>query len=149
MALSGRRSVALMAPGEAIGGAHRSSRGAVRLSAGGAVWLSVGGAIGSWPRASSRPAQPWKPAKDISELPLDTHPNDSAELASFRKEHNITTAGDCPAPFLSFDECSWIPAGPRQAITAAGFDKPSAIQAFSWKAGLEGRDVVGVAKTGA
>lgn len=103
----------------------------------------------SWPQADSGPAKPWQAAKDISELPLDTYPNDTPELASFRKEHSITTAGDCPAPFLSFDECGWIPQGPRQAIAEAGFDKPSSIQAFSWKAGLEGRDVVGVAKTGA
>lgn len=35
-----------------------------------------------------------------------------------------------------------------QAIATAGFDKPSVIQAQSWPAALQGRDVVGVAKTG-
>ena len=40
--------------------------------------------------------------------------------------------------YLTFDECGWIPPGPRQAIAQAGFTKPAAIQAFSWKAGIEG-----------
>ena len=103
----------------------------------------------AWPSQPTEPTKKWKPSGvDISQLPLDTYPDDTPELAAFRTENSITTAGDCPAPFLSFAECDWIPPGPAAACKEAGYEKPSSIQAFSWKAGLEGRDVVGVAKTG-
>lgn len=50
-------------------------------------------------------------------------------------------------PFLRFEDAP-IPPAIMQCIRQAGFTIPSVIQAQSWPAALQNRDVVGVAKTG-
>jgi len=50
-------------------------------------------------------------------------------------------------PFNTFSECPW-PGALQQQISAAGFSKPSQIQAYAWPIALQGHDVIGVAKTG-
>ncbi|CAE7747413.1 RH14 [Symbiodinium sp. CCMP2592] len=54
-------------------------------------------------------------------------------------------------PWKTFDECSgsWrFPAGLMQFLKDAGFRCPTPIQAYTWPVLMEGKDVIGVAKTG-
>lgn len=54
-----------------------------------------------------------------------------------------------PPPYFAFEETK-LPTTDRlwAAIQGAGFPGPSVIQAQAWPPALEGRDVIGVAKTG-
>ena len=85
------------------------------------------------------------PIKDISTLEDDV--SSSQEVTAWRKKNSIRTAGDCPDPFTSFEQAN-LPAQLMAEINKAGFTTPSLIQAQSWPAVLQRRDVVGVAKTG-
>jgi hypothetical protein len=77
--------------------------------------------------------------------------------AEWRKEHSITiqghgadrgkTAEDYPAPFQAFSEAPFTDRL-QQALTGAGFTKPSAIQAQAWPLALKGMDLISIAKTG-
>mmetsp|Transcript_47407 Transcript_47407/g.110767 ORF Transcript_47407/g.110767 Transcript_47407/m.110767 type:complete len:464 (-) Transcript_47407:45-1436(-) len=54
-------------------------------------------------------------------------------------------------PWKTFQECSgsWrFPAGLMQFLIDAGFKCPTPIQAYTWPVLMEGKDVIGVAKTG-
>lgn len=52
-----------------------------------------------------------------------------------------------PKPLGSFEHVN-IPADLLSAVTSAGFEKPSYIQAVGWPTALSGRDMVGIAQTG-
>lgn len=52
-----------------------------------------------------------------------------------------------PKPLGSFDHVN-IPADLLSAVTSAGFEKPTSIQAVGWPTALSGRDMVGIAQTG-
>ena len=85
------------------------------------------------------------PKTDISTLADDV--SSSQEVMAWRKKNEIRTAGGCPDPFTCFEQAD-LPAQLMTEIKKAGFTTPSLIQAQSWPAVLEKRDVVGVAKTG-
>jgi ATP-dependent RNA helicase DDX5/DBP2 len=71
-----------------------------------------------------------------------------AEVAEYRKEHQMTVKGDnIPKPVTTFDEAGF-PSYVMNEVKAQGFAKPTAIQAQGWPMALSGRDVVGVAETG-
>ena len=52
-----------------------------------------------------------------------------------------------PDPMQNFADGGW-PAPLMDAITRAGYDKPTPIQAQSWPIALQGYDIISVAKTG-
>lgn len=59
--------------------------------------------------------------------------------------------GESVEPWKSWDECSgsWkFPNGLMQFLIDAGFKCPTPIQAYTWPVLMEGKDVIGVAKTG-
>ncbi|USP73845.1 atp-dependent rna helicase dbp2 [Curvularia clavata] len=71
-----------------------------------------------------------------------------AEVAEYRKEHQMTVKGNnVPKPVTTFDEAGF-PSYVMNEVKAQGFAKPTAIQAQGWPMALSGRDVVGVAETG-
>lgn len=62
-----------------------------------------------------------------------------------------TIRGTTYEPWKTWDQCSgsWrFPAGLMQFLVDAGFRCPTPIQAYTWPVLLDGKDVVGVAKTG-
>jgi len=59
----------------------------------------------------------------------------------------VTVRGCRVTPWETFEECSFPPQL-QNALSNAGFPNPSPIQAYSWPIITEGRDLVGVAKTG-
>ncbi|RAR07442.1 atp-dependent rna helicase dbp2 [Stemphylium lycopersici] len=72
----------------------------------------------------------------------------AAEVAEYRKEHQMTVKGEnIPKPVTTFDEAGF-PSYVMNEVKAQGFAKPTAIQAQGWPMALSGRDVVGVAETG-
>ena len=81
------------------------------------------------------------------QAPLDDPNAASEHIKKWREENEITVGGNCPDPWLTFDEAP-LSAQVRAEINRAGFPKPSLIQSQSWPAVCSGRDVVGVAKTG-
>eukprot|EP01048_Picozoa_sp_COSAG05_P004528 COSAG05_NODE_248_length_12946_cov_85.003737_3_plen_794_part_00 len=74
-----------------------------------------------------------------------------AEVAAFKKEISVSvtwlTGGSVPRPIRSFAQAGF-PRQIMQAISKAGYDKPTAIQSQAWPILLSGRDVIGIAKTG-
>ncbi|KAI0318180.1 P-loop containing nucleoside triphosphate hydrolase protein [Amylostereum chailletii] len=76
-------------------------------------------------------------------------PPTQADVEAYFKEHSvtITVPKGAPAltPALSFAALD-VPHALRAAFAA--FDKPTPVQACTWPAMLEGRDVVGIAETG-
>ena len=71
-----------------------------------------------------------------------------AEVAAFRKEHEMTVTGhDIPKPITTFDEAGF-PEYVLKEVKAEGFEKPTAIQCQGWPMALSGRDMVGIAATG-
>ena len=84
---------------------------------------------------------------DVGKTALDTEEALPPHVVAWRKEHTITVAGNCPLPLLTFESAGLAPAM-LMAFTQAGFTSPSAIQAQSWPAAMQNRDVIGVAKTG-
>jgi ATP-dependent RNA helicase DBP3 len=71
------------------------------------------------------------------------------EAESFLKKHSITihTPKGTPnvTPVIRFSQLN-VPSEIQSAF--AGFKEPTPIQACTWPAALEGRDVVGIAETG-
>jgi len=71
----------------------------------------------------------------------------------WRKEQNITvvkssdTSFQTPTPFYNFSDAPFN-ATIQRALTSAGFEKPTAIQAQAWPIALNGDDMICVAKTG-
>jgi ATP-dependent RNA helicase DDX5/DBP2 len=62
-----------------------------------------------------------------------------------------TIAGQAYEPWKTWDSCcgSWkFPKGLMQFLIDAGFKCPTPIQAHTWPVLMDGKDVVGVAKTG-
>lgn len=82
----------------------------------------------------------------VGNLPRDP-PSTDPRVNEWREEFGIATAGNSPDPILTFAEAN-VPDRIMQALNNAKFDKPSHIQAQAWSPGLQGRDVIGVAKTG-
>merc|ERR1719272_1293599 len=64
-------------------------------------------------------------------------------------KHEITATGSghIPAPWFRFEDVK-IDKALIQPMLQAGFATPSAIQAYAWPIGCDGRDMIGVAKTG-
>jgi len=99
---------------------------------------------------------------DVSELPPPPEGQDinsfGKELKetdrgqAYRTENNITVKGELvPDPYETFQDAKGTPLfcdAVQQAIATAGYDKPTPIQAQSWPIAMEGRDMVGIAKTG-
>ncbi|EFN57854.1 hypothetical protein CHLNCDRAFT_6836, partial [Chlorella variabilis] len=83
----------------------------------------------------------YEEAPDIAAL---TH----AQVAEYRRQLGMRVSGfDAPRPIQTFKQCGFD--GPLMAaITKAGYQKPTAIQAQALPAALCGRDVLGIAKTG-
>ncbi|PSC72915.1 DEAD-box ATP-dependent RNA helicase 24 [Micractinium conductrix] len=70
------------------------------------------------------------------------------EVAEYRRQLGVRVSGfDAPNPIKSFAQCGFD-AALAAAISKAGFDRPTAIQAQALPAALMGRDVLGIAKTG-
>jgi len=72
----------------------------------------------------------------------------------WRKEHSITVQGhgdnrnhEIPQPFFTFDMAPFN-ANIQKSLKAAGFDKPTAIQAQAWPIGIQKTDMICIAKTG-
>lgn len=60
-------------------------------------------------------------------------------------------SGEDVAPWRTFDDCcgAWkFPHGLMQFLKDAGFKAPTPIQAYTWPVLMNGKDVIGVAKTG-
>merc|ERR1719491_308509 len=64
-----------------------------------------------------------------------------------KNEITATGNGYIPAPWVRFEDVKIDPAL-IQPMLKAGFATPTAIQSYSWAIGFEGRDMIGVAKTG-
>lgn len=90
-----------------------------------------------------------RPFVDMSLMP-DDPPSANPAVNAWRAENEITTAGRSPEPFLKFEDVPCLTAIPQlwSAVQSAGFERPSVIQSQAWPACMEGRDVIGVAKTG-
>jgi len=63
------------------------------------------------------------------------------------KTADVHVTGATIKPWLQFEDCRF-PSQIMRALTGAGFPAPSAIQAWAWPILSEGRDLIGVAKTG-
>lgn len=69
-------------------------------------------------------------------------------VTEWRQQQQITVSDDkAPEPFREFSQ---TPFGTviQQALTRAGFTKPTAIQAQAWSIGVTGQDMISIAKTG-
>lgn len=84
---------------------------------------------------------------DIGDVALDDLTKAPPAVQEWRKKNDLTTAGNCPDPWLTYEECPIAPQL-KMGFTTAGFTVPSTIQSQAWPAALTGRDVVGVARTG-
>lgn len=107
------------------------------------------GGIGSGGRGGgggkkSRKNQPF--LDKVGNLPRDG-PSMSQAVNEWRGMNEIATAGGSPDPFLTFEEAP-IPPEMMATIKLAGYERPSHIQAQAWPPALEGRHVIGVARTG-
>lgn len=72
----------------------------------------------------------------------------SKEAIRYREKTEITVQGtSVPDPIQSFEEARF-PSDIMQQIKEAGFSEPTPIQAQAWPVVLQGRDLVGIAKTG-
>ena len=100
----------------------------------------------SWKQAQKK-ARDAIPFDDIGNIALDDPESMSAEVRAWREKNEMTVAGGCPDPFFTFEQAP-IPPAILRKIAEVGFTAPSLIQAQSWPVVLQGRDVVGVAKTG-
>lgn len=98
------------------------------------------------------------PEWDLDSLPkfeknfYTEHPDvaarSDAEVAAFRKEHDMTVEGqDIPKPITSFEEAGF-PDYVLSEVKQQGFPKPTAIQCQGWPMASSGRDMVGIASTG-
>lgn len=67
------------------------------------------------------------------------------EVDKYCKENEISCEGTDVRPIIKFHQ-SYLPAS--LLVTTKTFSKPSPIQAQCWPALLQGRDVIGIAKTG-
>mmetsp|Transcript_55947 Transcript_55947/g.88648 ORF Transcript_55947/g.88648 Transcript_55947/m.88648 type:complete len:570 (+) Transcript_55947:96-1805(+) len=63
--------------------------------------------------------------------------------------HDITATGNgyIPKPWIRFEDVT-IDRALIEPMLRAGFATPTSIQSYAWPIGVEGRDMVGVAKTG-
>eukprot|EP00304_Pavlova_gyrans_P009093 CAMPEP_0206035390 /NCGR_PEP_ID=MMETSP1466-20131121/2044_1 /ASSEMBLY_ACC=CAM_ASM_001126 /TAXON_ID=44452 /ORGANISM="Pavlova gyrans, Strain CCMP608" /LENGTH=498 /DNA_ID=CAMNT_0053409769 /DNA_START=99 /DNA_END=1591 /DNA_ORIENTATION=+ len=73
--------------------------------------------------------------------------SDPADVASWRKEHEVAVSAGCPDPYLRFEDAN-LPPQLFAEVQRAGFPTPSPIQAQAWPPALGGHDIVGIAKTG-
>merc|ERR1719272_2751890 len=64
-----------------------------------------------------------------------------------KRDITATGNGDIPKPWLRFDDVT-IDRRLIEPMLRAGFATPTAIQAYAWPIGCDGRDMIGVAKTG-
>jgi len=71
----------------------------------------------------------------------------SASDSDWLVKNEVTLSKGCPPPLTTFEAAN-LPPSVMNEIRRAGFPGPSPIQAASWAAGLQGLDVVGIAKTG-
>eukprot|EP00448_Togula_jolla_P012623 CAMPEP_0170616762 /NCGR_PEP_ID=MMETSP0224-20130122/26041_1 /TAXON_ID=285029 /ORGANISM="Togula jolla, Strain CCCM 725" /LENGTH=634 /DNA_ID=CAMNT_0010942577 /DNA_START=31 /DNA_END=1935 /DNA_ORIENTATION=+ len=67
----------------------------------------------------------------------------------FREMHQIIVESGCPPPLESFDAAvPHLGKALVKSLRAQGYTAPTPIQAQAWPIALEGRDMIGVAKTG-
>merc|ERR1719162_148504 len=71
----------------------------------------------------------------------------NAAPPSAPRDISATGNGFIPEPWLRFEDVKIDPAL-LQPMLKAGFATPTAIQSYAWPIGCEGRDIIGVAKTG-
>merc|ERR1719230_1474411 len=64
-----------------------------------------------------------------------------------KREITATGNGHIPAPWLRFEDVK-IDRALLEPMLRAGFATPTSIQSYAWPIGCEGRDMIGVAKTG-
>mmetsp|Transcript_14415 Transcript_14415/g.20635 ORF Transcript_14415/g.20635 Transcript_14415/m.20635 type:complete len:622 (+) Transcript_14415:212-2077(+) len=86
-------------------------------------------------------------AEEKKKLPLLLTPDE------WRAEHAITVrklsdrSYAPPPPYQKFSDAPFLPAI-QKALTSAGFDAPTAIQAQAWPIAIAGSDMISIAKTG-
>ena len=97
------------------------------------------------PQFSVPSTQPKKRGGDLSSLKKDLQ--SPADVLQWRRERDITVAGGCDQCFPRFEDAPLLPAL-YTSLKAAGFSTPPPIQGQAWPPALQGRDVIGVAKTG-
>ena len=71
----------------------------------------------------------------------------SGDVAEWMRKHEVIISPGCPPPITTF-EAARLPPSIMSEIARAGFTSPTPIQAASWAPALQGRDVIGIAKTG-
>lgn len=71
----------------------------------------------------------------------------SVAAPTAKRDITATGNGHIPAPWLRFEDCT-IDKALMEPMLKAGFATPTAIQSYAWPIGVEGRDMIGVAKTG-
>ena len=76
-------------------------------------------------------------------LPSPRHPSAGLDI----DPHEVMIRGGPVAPWDHWAQCQF-PATVMACLTGAGFPHPSPIQAYAWPVLTEGRDLIGVAKTG-
>merc|ERR1719183_609019 len=64
-----------------------------------------------------------------------------------KRDITATGSGYIPNPWIRFDDVK-IDKMLIEPMLRAGFATPTAIQSYAWPIGCEGRDMIGVAKTG-
>lgn len=83
----------------------------------------------------------WQPLKKYREMPEE-------ERASIREKYFIEVNGkDVPAPIKKFEEMR-LPRGILEGLKLKGIVRPTQIQMQGIPAGLQGRDIIGIAFTG-
>lgn len=83
----------------------------------------------------------WQPIKKYREMPEE-------ERAAIREKFFIETNGkDIPAPIKKFEEMR-LPRGILEGLKLKGIVRPTQIQMQGIPAGLQGRDIIGIAFTG-
>merc|ERR1719316_1240220 len=71
----------------------------------------------------------------------------SAAPPTAQREITATGNGHIPSPWMRFEDVK-IDKALLEPMLRAGFATPTSIQSYAWPIGCEGRDMVGVAKTG-
>lgn len=110
----------------------------------------------SWERpckaAPPPPPQPPPPpsgagAESYSTSAIFTSEELGGDVVAWLQKHEVILSPGCPPPITTF-EAARLPPSIYAEIAKAGFPSPTPIQAASWAPALQGRDVIGIAKTG-
>lgn len=86
--------------------------------------------------------------KNFYKEPVEVTSLTWGQVEAFRKEAQMVITGkDVPKPIMDFTQTTF-PTAVERKLKAAGFTKPTPIQAQGWPMALSGKNMVGIAQTG-